>query len=214
MSGERRYWVQVSAGTGPSEVRRFVGRLSARLEAMCEARALVVEEVLVHGDPDAPASVELLVAGEASTELASELGTHALVARSASRGKQARKRWFAGVSLHPHDEPAGAVTTLRPDELEVRAIRASGPGGQHVNKASTAVRVTHLPSGLSVRVSDERSQRSNLARAVERLARRLMEADRDLRAAGEATRRRSHYSFERGAPVRTYREGPDGILVG
>ncbi len=91
-----RSWVQISAGRGPVEVRRFVARLAERMEALCEERGLAVVDVTVHGDEDAPASVEILVEGDARRCLEGELGTHALVERSAARGKAARKRWFAG----------------------------------------------------------------------------------------------------------------------
>ena len=75
------YVVQVSAGTGPAEVRRFVAILAARLEGLCEASGLLVGEVAVRGDEAAPRSVEIVVRGDAPALLAGEAGTHALVAR-------------------------------------------------------------------------------------------------------------------------------------
>jgi putative peptide chain release factor H len=207
------YAIQVSAGHGPVEVRRFVARLAEHLEALCAARGLTVRETLVRGDEAAPWSVELVVEGDAPTAMAGEIGTHALVLRSADRGRAARKRWYAGVSVHALAEGAeGARIAIDPRDLEITATTAPGPGGQHVNKTATAVRVHHRPSGITVRVCDERSQKANLRRAVERLAARLERAAEEQRAEGEAARRLAHHRVERGAPVRTYRLGARGAL--
>jgi peptide chain release factor 2/peptide chain release factor len=206
--------VQVSAGQGPVEVRRFVALLAGRIEALCEARGLAVGEVLVRGEEDAPFSVEILATGDARRLLAGELGTHALVARSPDRGRASRKRWYAGVSLHAAEEAKGVRVAVDPRDLVVTATTAQGPGGQHVNKTATAVRVCHRPSGLSVRVSDERSQRANLRRAMERLAAALGQAAEERRAAGEAARRLTHHRLTRGAPVHTYHLGARGALEG
>ncbi|KYF81184.1 peptide chain release factor-like protein [Sorangium cellulosum] len=202
-----RSWVQISAGRGPIEVRRFVARLAERMEALCEERGLAVVDVTVHGDEGAPASVEILVEGDARRCLEGEVGTHALVERSAARGRAARKRWFAGVAVHPAETGAGAGAALDLRELEISACRASGPGGQHVNKTLSAVRVHHRPSGITVRVADERSQRANVRRGVERIAERLAERAARRLAEGEAARWSEHDRIVRGEPVRTYRLG-------
>ncbi len=210
----KAYVVQVSAGAGPVEVRRFVALLARRLEAVCEAHGLVVGAALSRGDEDAPWSVEIVAEGDAPALLATEIGTHALVARSPDRGRASRKRWFAGVSVHPLVEAAEAKVEVDPRDLAISATTAQGPGGQHVNKTATAVRVRHRPSGITVRVSDERSQRANLRRAVERLAAALGRAAEDRRAAAEGARRMAHHRLERGAPVRTYRLDARGALEG
>jgi peptide chain release factor len=210
-----RHVLQVSAGDGPLEVRRFVAQLAVRLAAIGEARGLVVEEVVIHGDEDAPRSVEIVVAGDAPALLPGEIGTHALLARSPRRGRAARKRWYAGVSLHPFAEAAAeAQLAVDPRDLEVTATTAPGPGGQHVNKTATAVRVHHRPSGITVRVADERSQRANLRRAVERIAALLEHAEAQRLAEGKASRRLAHHRVQRGSPVRTYRPGARGVLEG
>jgi putative peptide chain release factor H len=208
-----RYCLQVTAGRGPEPARQFVAALASRLEEACAEGGLVVLDVTVHGDEAAPGSIEILVVGDAPRVLAGECGSHALVARSPSRGKAARKRWFAGVGLlvaAEEQDLEGACFAA--SDLQITAMRASGPGGQNVNKTSTAVRVLHRPSGISVRIADERSQRANLRRAIERIAAKLLEVAERARAEGDAERRSAHDRVERGAPVRTYRLGRRGAL--
>lgn len=194
--------LQISSGAGPAEVRRFVRLLAARLERVALERGLTVLEVETCGDADEPRSVTLHLQGDAAAVLADELGTHALIARSRP---SARSRWFAAVTLHPASEAVSFdAASLPRDALAITACRAGGPGGQHVNKVSTAVRVEHVPSGLSVRCTSERSQKANLDRALARLAALLQERADAARASGEHARRRAHYQVERGRAIRTY----------
>jgi peptide chain release factor 2/peptide chain release factor len=204
------YLLQISSGTGPAEVRAFVALLARRLTALCLSRGLLVREVKTAGDPEAPRSVELLLEGAPEALPREELGTHALISRSAARGRDSRKRWFAGVSLAEASRAAGASLAAR--DLTITAARGGGPGGQRVNKVATAVRVVHRPTGLSVRAAAERSQRQNKRAALGRLAAELTRRAEEARAAAEAARRGGHYRVLRGAPVRTYRLDRDGGL--
>jgi protein subunit release factor B len=211
---DEQHVLQVSAGSGPVEVRHFVRLLAERLALRCAALGLAVNATVLRGEEVAPRSVELWVAGDAR-RLGDELGTHALVARSAERGRAARKRWYAAVALHRAREGmagASGAAMVKAEDLEVQASRSGGPGGQNVNKVATAVRVWHRPSGLVVRVAAERSQRANLALAVERIARTLAAQQEGARKDAVAERRRAHYRVERGRPVRVYRLSPKGEL--
>lgn len=207
-----RYVLQISAGSGPHEARAFVARLSARFEALCAERGLRVRAVSAEGEADSPRSIALRLDGDALAALDDECGTHCLVHRSDARGRAARKRWFASVTLL-RDVDEAPRATVRRDDLAITACRAGGPGGQHVNKVSTAVRVRHAPSGLSVRVASERSQKANVTKAVRRIARLLDEAARARSAEARDTRHQAHASLVRGDPVRTWVQTRDGALA-
>jgi protein subunit release factor B len=183
----------VTAGRGPAEVRRFVAALGPTLAAALAARGLDVREVT-----SGPGSVRIGFAGEGSVE--DLLGTHELV--DAARGRGARRRWFAGVSVR---DEVGDVGALDPREVEVTAARAGGPGGQHVNTTSSAVRATHRPTGLTVRVAGERSQHANRRAALRRLAARLAALGDSARIGAEEAVWRAHDRVVRGAPVATWR---------
>ena len=216
--------LQLSSGVGPVEVRRFLAALATHLEALAVSRGLEVVDVACHGEPLRPRSVSLTLRGDAAGRLADQLGTHELVHRFGERGKAARKRWFAAVSLHAHGALApgarhpggGGPPRLTPpprEELEITACRAGGPGGQHVNKVATAVRVRHLPSGLSVRSAAARSQKANLDHALMRLAGLLADAAAAAAQRAVRARRHAHYQVVRGLPVASYALQPDGALT-
>lgn len=204
--------VSVSAGFGPIEARRFVRELAARIEALCEERGLVVLEVASHDDDGEPRSMDIHVAGSALAALSSEVGTHALVARSEGRGRKARKRWFARVLVKEALPDEREKVHIDPRQLSITRTVAGGPGGQHVNKVATAVRVRHVPSGIAVRVTDERSQHANLRRAIERIAAMLAVQASFARRGGEAELRADKQRVERGRAVKTYRLGHRGAL--
>jgi len=171
--------------------------------------------VVAGGDLDAPRSVTLRLRGDVLGQLGGERGTHVLIHRSTARGRASRKRWFAAISLHaaPADEPAVHLATIPRDTLEITACRAGGPGGQHVNKVASAVRVHHLPSGIVVRSAAARSQHANLDDALRRLAGVLRERAEARRMTAQAALRTAHYRLERGRPVRSYHLDADGSLV-
>ncbi len=192
--------LQISAGVGPVEVRRFVARLARDLADELRARGLAVAAVAWRGDEDAPRSAVLVVEHDGPPPVGDLVGTHACV--SPDRGRRARKRWFAGVTLHA--TPADAAP-LDEDDVEVTACRAGGPGGQNVNKRSTAVLARHRPSGLAVRAEGERSQHQNRSAALARLRALLAAQSDEARAAATAGERLAHHRLVRGAPVRLWR---------
>ncbi len=92
-----------------------------------------------------------------------------------------------------------------PGSIRFEYVRASGPGGQHVNKTDSAVRATHVQSGLSVKVQSERSQHANKRLAMALIEQKLAQYAEDAQAAQRLDRRLFHHDIERGNPVRTFR---------
>ena len=99
-----------------------------------------------------------------------------------------------------------AAAPFDPRDVRFETMRASGPGGRHVNRTESAVRVTHVPTGLQASASEERSQHRNKALAVARLARKLETLKEQQRGESERGRWRAHQALERGNPVRVFRE--------
>ena len=124
------------------------------------------------------------------------------MAPSTIRPHHKRKNWFIGVlELAPLQE---ASSRLAPVDLRFEALRAGGPGGQHQNKTESAVRVVHVPSGLTVVARDGRSQHLNKAIAIARLATLLQLRDELARTGDRMTVQAGHDRLERGKPVRRF----------
>lgn len=202
-------WLQLSAGRGPAECEWVVGQLAPRLSQALSECGLTVEEIArTSGERGGDArSILLRVSGsEASAALRCWLGTIQWIGPSPYRPHHPRKNWF--VSVAAFEEPEADlwdVTAVRVDTL-----RASGPGGQHVNRTESAVRVTHLPTGLTAIAQEERSQHLNRRLALARLA-NLFAAHTDAKMREDLTTRwQQHTRLIRGNPVRVYR-GKDWV---
>ena len=201
--------VQISSGGGPQEVRAFVALLVEEIARRLEDGGARIVATGRTGDAQEPRSASLTVECEAEVVLPF-LGTHELVARSPRRSRRSRKRWYAGVTLHKLPEVAAP---LDPDDVIISAIRSGGPGGQHVNRTASAVRAQHRPSGLAVRVEEERSQHANRRLALRRLAEAL-EAQATQPGEGARSERHSaHAQLERGRPVCSWALDASGQLV-
>lgn len=192
--------LHLSSGQGPKECEWVVARLTEALCAEAGAMGLDCEPV----EPvDGPVATALLrVSGEGAEAFAATCtGTIRWSGTSPFRPLHKRRNWFVGV--HPV-QVDGSSPDLRDADIRYQTFRASGPGGQHVNKTDSAVRATHVPTGLVTSSQDQRSQFANKKIARLKLA-LLLDAQRQQGKAGE---RRALWDrnrdLERGNAVRHY----------
>jgi peptide chain release factor len=198
----------LSAGRGPRECTWALGHLLRRLEAEAARRKLSVErlEVTAGEARETYRSVLLRIAGPDAAEFATGwTGTLCWQAPSPYRAGYGRKNWYV-IAAPP---PAGArAAVFAEEDVDVVPVRTGGPGGQHRNKASTAVRATHRPSGQVVVVDTERYLSLNRRLALDLLRDRLENGNRA--AAREVATNRWHLHDElvRGNPTRVERPQP------
>lgn len=192
--------LHITAGKGPQECRWVVAQLARAFAREARDAGLVCE--VLDGTEELPASVLLRIAGEgAAAFAAARVGTNQWIGTSPQRPAHKRRNWFVGVALAPMPD---AIPDLGEHDIAYQAMRASGPGGQHVNKTDSAVRATHLPTGLVATAQEQRSQHANRKLARLKLA-MLLEEQRG-QATDDARRAQwqVHQELERGNAVRVY----------
>ncbi|GIE90863.1 peptide chain release factor H [Actinoplanes regularis] len=195
----------MSAGRGPQECSWALAQLLRRLEADARGRAVTVERVeTVTGErPGTFRSVLLRLSGDAAAEFAASwTGTLCWQAPSPYRTGPGRKNWY--VTAQPC-EVGAPHTAFAESDVDVVGVRTGGPGGQHRNKASTAVRATHRPTGAVVVVDTERQFTLNRRIALRLLRERLEQADADAGQETITARWRVHDDLVRGNPTRVCR---------
>lgn len=194
--------VHLSSGKGPGECQLAVCGLALKFVEEAQDRGLLADVIEQADAEHGPTSVLFSLAGAEAVQFAeSWQGSIKWICPSPLRPGWARKNWFVGVRVVT---PRPGSSSLRAEDVRFETLRASGPGGQHVNKTESAVRATHTPSGISVLARDQRSQHRNKALALARLEGLL--ASREQMAAQQAEQNlwEGHQSLERGNPSRTY----------
>jgi|APCry1669189000_1035189.scaffolds.fasta_scaffold44752_2 peptide chain release factor len=198
-------WIQVSAGKGPKECSLAVRLTLEKLMKEAKNMDCVVDILEFSGEPNLKAidSVLLSVKGLSVSQLIQNWsGTIQWNCVSPFRPTHKRKNWF--IAIHTLTVPTFNDTTINEKDVVFEAMRASGPGGQHVNKTDSAIRATHIKSGIVVTAREERSQLMNKKLALARIASALKEQKNIAIASQEQLRWELHQQLERGNPKRIF----------
>ena len=210
----RNAFLEIRAGTGGDESALFAGDLARMYLRWCD-RAGLHTEVMSQSDSDLGGYKELVlrvVGSNAYGRLKFESGGHRVqrVPTTEAQGRIHTSTCTVAVLPEPDETPELAIN---PAELRIDTFRASGAGGQHINKTDSAIRITHLPTGLVAECQDDRSQHRNKAKALAVLVARLRDRERSAREAKEAAARKTLVgSGDRSDRIRTY-NFPQGRLT-
>lgn len=209
-------WIQITAGQGPRECAWVVAKLSntiAHAAAGADMKVEWIETAAFDNELrkqdlislDTYRSVVLRIEGEGTEAFAQNWhGSILWHGESPYRPRHKRRNWFVGVNTFLPPSMAEPDEALLMAQLKIETMRASGPGGQHTNKTDSAVRVTHLPTGIQVRMSSERSQHRNRQLALEHLRMLLNQQQEQELERQQHARWLKHYDIKRGAPRRTF----------
>jgi peptide chain release factor 2 len=197
--------VTVNAGAGGTDAQDWAEMVLRMEMRWAERRGFKVELLEASAGEEAGIkSATFRVSGDNAYGLYSaEKGVHRLVRLSPFDSANRRQTSFAGVEVAPVVEEAGDVQ-IEDDDLQVDTYRASGAGGQHVNKTDSAVRITHRPSGIVVQCQNERSQSANKLTAMKMLRAKLLELEERKRAEEIAKERGDAQDVNFGSQIRSY----------
>jgi peptide chain release factor 1 len=200
-------YLEVRAGAGGDEAAIFAGDLLRMYLRYAESRRWHVEILSEHaGEHGGYKEVVARVEGAgAYSKLKFESGAHCVKRVPVTESQGRVHTSTATVAVLPELDEIDDVV-INPADLKTDTFRASGAGGQHVNKTDSAIRITHLPTGTIVECQEERSQHKNRARAMSLLKARLLDAERSKQSAAQAeTRRLQVGTGDRSQRIRTYR---------
>ena len=210
----RNAFIEVRAGTGGDESALFAADLARMYTRYCDAKGWTTEIMSAsESELGGYKEVVLRIAGDnVYGALKFESGGHRVqrVPATETQGRIHTSACTVAVLAEPDEQQA---IQINPADLRIDTFRASGAGGQHINKTDSAVRITHLPTGIVAECQDGRSQHSNKAQALRVLTARIQEKERSERAAKDAAERKSLIgSGDRSDRIRTY-NFPQGRLT-
>lgn len=200
-------WLQITSGRGPDECCWVVARVVEAIvkEALARGHNSRVLEIVPGSKPDLFKSALISIEGQdLAGFLAQWEGTIQWIGKSPFRPVHKRKNWFIGVGSYQAPEEIH----YNSNEFRFECMRSSGPGGQHTNKTESAVRVTHVPTGINAVAQEERSQQMNRKLALSRLQEKLRQQKEISEKQLQQERWDDHNALERGNPIRVY-EGLD-----
>jgi len=207
-------FLEIRAGTGGDEAAIFAGDLMRMYLRYAERKRWNVE-ILSSSDGEHGGYKEVIARVEgagAYSRLKYESGTHRVQRVPATESQGRIHTSAATVAILPEMDEVDDIE-INPADLKTDTFRASGAGGQHVNKTDSAIRITHLPSGIVVECQDERSQHKNRARALSLLKARLLDDAQSKQSAAQAESRKLQVgSGDRSQRIRTY-NFPQGRLT-
>ncbi len=202
---EKNTILEIRAGTGGEEATLFAADLFRMYSRYAEVKGWKVE-ILSESPSESGGYKEIicLISGErVYSRLKFEAGTHRVQRVPATEAQGRIHTSAATVAVMPEAEEVDVE--IRPEDLRIDIYRASGAGGQHVNKTESAVRITHLPTNTVVTCQDERSQHKNKARAMKVLASRILAAERERQNSELSADRKAQVgSGDRSERIRTY----------
>jgi peptide chain release factor 2 len=198
-------FVDIQAGSGGTEAQDWASMLERMYLRFCDRKGYAVEVLeQTEGEVAGIKSASLKVSGDyAYGTLRTETGVHRLVRKSPFDANARRHTSFASVFVYPEVDETVEIE-LNPADIRVDTYRASGAGGQHVNKTDSAIRMTHLPTGIVVQCQNDRSQHRNRAEALAMLKSKLYELEMRKREAERQKLEEAKTDIGWGHQIRSY----------